>query len=126
MRLNQVTLPSLDVERGVQFYEKLGLKLIVSALPRYVRFVCLDGQSTLSLHIVDEIKPGEGVCIYFECDDVDETVRQLVEKNVQFDHMPTDQPWLWREARLYDPDGNRIILYTAGENRLNPPWRIPE
>ena len=37
---------------------------------------------------------------------------------------PTDQHWLWREAILHDPSGNKIKLYWAGENRLNPPWRV--
>ena len=32
--------------------------------------------------------------------------------------------YLWREARLRDPDGHQIRLYDAGVNRLNPPWRI--
>jgi hypothetical protein len=35
-----------------------------------------------------------------------------------------DRPYLWREAVLRDPSGNRIKLYHAGENRLNPPWRV--
>jgi hypothetical protein len=39
---------------------------------------------------------------------------------------PTDQPYLWREAFLRDPDGNLIVLFSAGENRLNPPWRLPK
>jgi len=34
------------------------------------------------------------------------------------------EPYLWREAVLRDPSGNRIKLYHAGENRLNPPWRV--
>ena len=25
---------------------------------------------------------------------------------------------------LQDPDGNPLCLYHAGENRLNPPWRL--
>lgn len=37
---------------------------------------------------------------------------------------PTDMDYLWREAVLHDPSGNRIKLYWAGENRLNPPWRV--
>jgi hypothetical protein len=32
--------------------------------------------------------------------------------------------YLWREAVLHDPSGNKIKLYWAGENRLNPPWRV--
>ena len=35
-----------------------------------------------------------------------------------------DKSWLWREAILVDPAGNRICLYRAGENRKYPPWRV--
>jgi hypothetical protein len=38
--------------------------------------------------------------------------------------MPNNKSWLWREARLKDPDNNQLILYYAGINRQNPPWRI--
>lgn len=41
-----------------------------------------------------------------------------------FEHAPIDQPWLWREAHLVDPDGNRLCLFHAGKNRLSPPWRL--
>lgn len=30
----------------------------------------------------------------------------------------------WREAILLDPDGHRVFIYHAGENRLDPPWRV--
>ncbi|WP_317041912.1 VOC family protein [Winogradskyella sp. PC-19] len=46
MNLNQVTIPSLDVEKATEFYKTLGLTLIVEALPRYVRFECPNGDST--------------------------------------------------------------------------------
>ena len=42
----------------------------------------------------------------------------------KFDADPQDQPWLWREAYLRDPDDNVMCLYHAGHNRQNPPWRI--
>ena len=29
----------------------------------------------------------------------------------------------WSHVR--DADGNRLCLYFAGENRVNPPWRVP-
>jgi catechol 2,3-dioxygenase-like lactoylglutathione lyase family enzyme len=38
MNLNQITLPVTDVERSIGFYRKLGLQLIVKALPHYPRF----------------------------------------------------------------------------------------
>ena len=124
MNLNQVTIPSIDVASSTKFYEKLGLKLIVQALPHYTRLECPNGTSTFSIHLVEELPKGEGVYVYFECDDLDEQVTSLQTKGIEFTLLPTDQTWLWREARLKDPDGNQLILYYAGDNRKNPPWRI--
>jgi len=124
MNLNQITVPSLDLSKSVPFYQKLGLKLIVLALPHYARFECPDGQATFSIHQTDTLPTGEGIYVYFECDNLDEYVGQLEQKGIVFDQKPTDQNWLWREARLKDLDQNQLILFYAGENRLNPPWRI--
>jgi catechol 2,3-dioxygenase-like lactoylglutathione lyase family enzyme len=124
MNLNQITIPSKDLGVSVPFYRKLGLTLIVDALPRYARFVCPEGDASFSIHQVDDLPKGEGIYIYFELEELDERVGQLVSEGVIFDEMPTDKSWLWREARLKDPDGNQLILYKAGENRLNPPWRL--
>ena len=126
MRLNQVTIPSIDVEEAVEFYKNLGLILIVDSVPRYARFVCPDGDETFSIHRVDGIAPGEKPVIYFECDDLDDTVAKLEQLGVRFEAKPVDQPWLWREAYLRDPDGNQICLFYAGENRLNPPWKVKD
>lgn len=124
MNLNQVTISSIDLSVSVPFYQSLGLKLIVDAMPRYVRFECPEGDSTFSIHLSDK-SPGSGTAIYFECANLDEKVKELLASGLAFDLMPTDQSWLWREARLKDPDGNQIILFKAGSNRKNPPWRIP-
>jgi len=124
MNLNQVTIPSLNVEKATEFYKLLGLKLIVDALPRYVRFECSDGDSTFSIHKVDELPNGKGVSIYFEDDHLDVLVSKLKQKGMIFMNEPEDRTWLWREAHLEDLDGNHIILYYAGKNRKNPPWRI--
>ncbi len=124
MNLNQITVPSLDLTKSIPFYEKLGLQLIVKALPHYARFECPDGNSTFSIHLVEELPKGDGVYVYFECDDLNGQVKNLKEKGIEFDYEPKDQTWLWREARLKDLDGNQLILFFAGENRLNPPWKI--
>ncbi len=124
MNLNQVTVPSKDVVKATSFYEKLGLKLIVKAFPHYTRFECPDGTATFSIHLVEALPKGGGVYVYFECDDLDKQVQELQAQGIVFTQLPTDQTWLWREARLKDPDGNQIILYYAGKNRKNPPWRI--
>lgn len=123
MNLNQVTVPVSDIPKSISFYQTLGLKLIVES-PHYARFVCPDGNATFSLHLAEELPIGNGISVYFECDDLDEKVKQLIEKGISFDQLPKDQTWLWREAYLKDPDGNQLILFFAGENRLNPPWRI--
>jgi len=124
MNLNQVTLPARDLAPAVAFYQRLGLRLIVDALPRYVRFECPDGESTLSVEQAHELGSGAAPVVYLECDDLDATVERLTMEGIAFESLPTDQPWLWREARLRDPAGNRLCLFLAGPNRRNPPWRV--
>jgi len=124
MNLNQITAPSLDLPKSIAFYKTLGLQLIVEALPHYARFVCPDGNTTFSVHLVKKLTKGQGIYVYFECENLDERVSDLQKNGIAIDEMPRDRSWLWREARLKDPDGNQLILYFAGENRLNPPWRL--
>ena len=126
MNLNQITIPSLNLINAIAFYQKLGMKLIVNSLPRYARFQCTDGNATFSIHEVDDLPVGEGIWIYFECENLYEFVNKLIVKGISFDELPNDKPWLWREARIKDPDQNTLILYFAGENRLNPPWKIKD
>jgi len=124
MNLNQVTIPSIDLNKSIAFYEKLGLVLIVKSLPDYARFECPEGVSSFSIHQVDELPSGNGVTIYFECENLDQQVKDLQKKGIKFDSEPVDQSWLWREVRLRDLDNNQLILFYGGENRLNPPWKI--
>ncbi|MEP6925476.1 MAG: VOC family protein [Pyrinomonadaceae bacterium] len=124
MNLNQVTIHSTNVFESMEFYQQLGLKLIVDSAPRYVRFECPDGNATFSIHETTEIPHNNSVTIYFECQNLDAKVAELKERGIKFESEPIDQSWLWREAYLRDPDGNQICLFYAGENRLNPPWRV--
>ena len=124
MNLNQITVPSLDLTKSIPFYQKLGLTLIVKALPHYARFECPNGSATFSIHQVKSLPKGAGIYVYFECDNLDIYVQELVDKGIVFEELPNDKTWLWREARLKDPDKNQLILYFAGKNRKNPPWRV--
>ncbi len=124
MNLNQVTIPSLNLSVAVPFYQKLGLRLIVDALPRYARFELPEGEATFSIHLVEELPQGNGTILYFETTDVASKVKELEALGIEFDLPPTDQSWLWKEARLKDPDGNQLIIFYAGKNRKNPPWRV--
>mgnify|MGYP003384693553 CR=1 FL=1 len=126
MRLNQVTRHCLELERSLKFYRQLGLEMIVYSANHYARLACPDGESTFSLHQSEMTAADPHSVIYFECDELDATVARLQQEGLVFDSPPQDQPWLWREAYLRDPDGHPVCLYFAGDNRLNPPWRISE
>ena len=119
MKLNQVTVGATDYDASVDFYKRLGLIQIVDAPPRYARFETPHGE-TFSIHRVDRVL--STTVIYFEVEDVDGFVGKLEE--IAVTQPPTDGSWLWREARLRDPDGNEICIYHAGESRRFPPWRI--
>jgi catechol 2,3-dioxygenase-like lactoylglutathione lyase family enzyme len=124
MNLNQVTVPTINLEKSVDFYKKLGLRLIVKAAPRYARFECPNGEATFSIHLTEKLPSGVGVVVYFECENLDEKVADLQEIGIEFTELPNDKSWLWREAHLNDLDGNRLILFWGGKSRKFPPWRI--
>jgi nicotinamidase-related amidase/catechol 2,3-dioxygenase-like lactoylglutathione lyase family enzyme len=124
MRLNHLTLEVSDVEASAAFYARLGLTQIVASYPDYARFVASVGDTTLSLHRSGELLPQRTASIHFEVADVDRVVGELEQAGFRFQEHPVDQPYLWREAVLLDPDGHRVFVYHAGENRLDPPWRL--
>ncbi len=122
MKLNQVTLPVHNMTEAVNFYQTLGFELIVDT-PHYARFYCADGDATFSLALDDQAF-NNGATLYFEVAMLDEKVLELKRRGIHFMQNPTNQRYLWREAILLDPSGNKIKLYWAGENRVNPPWRV--
>ncbi|WP_088329040.1 VOC family protein [Lacimicrobium sp. SS2-24] len=122
MNMNQVTLPVSNMQKTTAFYRKMGFLQIVDT-PHYARFECPQGEATFSLAL-EEAQYVNGSVIYFEHEGLDTLVSELKEKGFKFDQDPTDMRYLWREAVLHDPSGNKIKLYWAGDNRLNPPWRV--
>lgn len=122
MNLNQVTLPVNNIKKSSDFYLTLGFTQIVDS-PHYARFECPVGESTFSLMLEDSEFTNTSV-IYFEHEQLDQWVDDLIGKGIKFEQLPTDQAYLWREAICHDPSGNKIKLYWAGNNRLNPPWRV--
>jgi len=107
---------------ATEFYRKMGFLQIVDT-PHYARFECTEGRSTFSLSLQTADVRNSSV-IYFEHEKLDDLVVSLKKRGFKFEQDPTDMSFLWREAVLYDPSGNKIKLYWAGENRLNPPWRV--
>jgi hydroxymethylpyrimidine/phosphomethylpyrimidine kinase len=100
----------------------MGLAQIVDSPGNgYARFEAANGV-TLSIHVGDGV--AGGATAYLESGALDAWVAYLARRGVQFEQMPQDEQWGWREARLSDPAGNRLCLYQAGEYRRYPPWRI--
>ncbi len=122
MNLNQITLPVNDMAAACDFYKTLGFLQIVDT-PHYARFESIEGEATFSLSLSNSAADN-GAIIYFEHEDLDQLVEALIARGIQFEQMPTDMPYLWREAVLRDPAGNTIKLYWAGTNRKHPPWRV--
>lgn len=123
LSMNQVTISVKDIDRSFSFYHKLGLVPIVRN-SHYVRFLAPGNEATFSLHVADKVE--STTMVYFETANVDEKVESLFKLGFDFELLPTDQDWQWREAYLIDPDGNRICIYQAGSIRLTPEWRLEE
>ena len=51
MRLNQVTVRVMDINRAFEFYKALGLIPIVAGTDHYARFLCPVGDSTFSIEL---------------------------------------------------------------------------
>jgi hydroxymethylpyrimidine/phosphomethylpyrimidine kinase len=111
-----------DYAASVDFYKTLGLQQIVDSPGNgYARFEVPNGV-TFSIHQSDDI--ATSTVVYFESKRLDAWVTELSSQGYAFEQMPQDEIWGWREAKLLDPAGNMICLYSAGENRRYPAWRM--
>ena len=120
--LNQVTVGASDYSASVAFYKILGLTQIVDSPDNgYARFEAANG-ATISIH--SETAAAGPTVVYFEHWRLGNYCDQLIKAGLSFDQPPKSESWGWTEARLRDPHGNVICLYSAGENRRFPPWRI--
>ena len=74
MNLNQIIISSLDFEKSIMFYKNLDLKLIVKSFSNCARFKCLEGNSAFSIQQVEQLPTGNGIHIYFECNNLNKYV----------------------------------------------------
>jgi len=125
MRFNHITLRVRDIPRSRAFYLTLGFRFVVDE-SHYCRFLSPVGDSTLSIEQHDEaFRPGDQIGLEFDsAEALDAEVARLQAAGLTFVQPPMDQSWLWRDARLLDPDGHELMLFHAGKNRLDPPWRV--
>ncbi|MGB0507779.1 MAG: VOC family protein [Pikeienuella sp.] len=125
MDLNQVLIEVRDFHESIEFYSKLGMRLIVSERDEYARFELPSGSATFSLYLSAQPNVGNTV-LYFEVDDVDQKFAELRDKGITFENEPSDQSYRWRTAYFSDPSGNKLCLFHAGIERRFPPWRLKE
>jgi catechol 2,3-dioxygenase-like lactoylglutathione lyase family enzyme len=124
MRLSHVTLFVADIPRSRAFYDALGFELIVDA-PHYCRFATR-GDATLSIERREPpIAPAAQIGIEFDsAASLDAEIAKLKAEGVAVAEGPVDRTWLWRDARIIDPDGHELMYFFAGANKLDPPWRV--
>lgn len=89
-------------------------------MPRFTRLTCPVGGSTRSIRHTKEVKEHSTV-IYFEVDNLGQVYKGLCIQRIRLTSKLQDQSWLWREANLLDQDNHQLKLFTAGNNRRNPP-----
>ncbi|MET0181823.1 MAG: VOC family protein, partial [Caulobacterales bacterium] len=114
---------ALDLDLSIAFYETLGFQLIVKT-EHYARLIAPEGGATLSLRLQESIATENAPVLYLESDKLDAEITRLKAAGIVFESELEDKSWLWREAYLRDPAGNKLCLYFAGVNRIHPPWRI--
>lgn len=116
-----------DVPRSRAFYRQLGFELIVDAV-HYCRFLPRigDGDETVSIEQHHgPIAPATQLGLEFSSSaELDSYIATLRARGIDIAEGPVDRPWLWRDARLFDPDRHEWMLLFTGVNRLNPPWRV--
>lgn len=127
MRFSHVTLMVSEVPRSRAFYLQLGFELIVDTA-HYCRFLPTigDGDGTVSIEQHHgPIASGAQLGLEFSSAvDLDAYVATLRARGIDIAEAPIDRPWLWRDARVFDPDRHEWMLFFAGPNKLHPPWRV--
>lgn len=124
MDFNHAMIYSANVPQALVFYrDVLGFEVIETWGDGYARLKSPSGSTSIGLPAIERENrkmdvATEGIRLYFEVMDLDETCKRMEASGVRFDQMPKDMPWGWRHAYLRDPDGHEISLYRAGEKRL--------
>ena len=113
-----------DHARALAFYrDRLGLPELEAHEARGGHVTILDaGRATLEINdepyaaFIDEVEVGRRVPgrvrVAFEVTDSDVATQQLVEAGARLVALPTPTPWNSRNARLRDPDGIQLTLFT--------------
>jgi lactoylglutathione lyase len=105
-----------DLPRALGFYRDLldgevSFQFPPDGEPGYVGLEI--GSAHLGIGQAPDTRVGPGgqrIVLWVYADDCDAAVERLRAAGVQIVEEPADQPWGERIARVYDPDGNEVII----------------
>ena len=108
-----------EYQRTFDFYaEGLGLELIESwdrdAGDQGALFRAASGIIEVLSSPAGAVHGAPGGSVLIEVDDVDGWHARLKEKGLEIKQPPTDRPWGHRDLALEDPNGLRVVLFSAG------------
>jgi catechol 2,3-dioxygenase-like lactoylglutathione lyase family enzyme len=127
MKFNNVRLLVKDYGKCFKFYtEKLGLEAAWNLEGCYASFKVAENIEGLARFVSDLMATAVGnagkyqptdcrekMMVSFEVENVDETYKSLLAKDVAFINQPTDMPdWGMRVVHLRDSEENLIELFT--------------
>lgn len=135
--VHKVVIPVDDQERAKQFWtERLGFALVTDgSYPggRWLEVATPDGAVTMILDLRPPEAPHPSVSdelphsnVFFACEDIQRTYRELSARGVRFHTPPTEMPFGWW-AMFEDPDGTRYALeQRAVASAQSGRWLHPE
>lgn len=114
-----------DMDEALQFYEVLLGQKVEFRAEGYTSFS--DGFSlwqadaACSFIFGDDIPPGfeeaGGMEMYFETDNIEDTLAAVEQAGTEIIHKIKEQPWGQRCARVFDPDG-RVVEFAESMNTV--------
>ncbi|TDH55917.1 VOC family protein [Mycobacterium eburneum] len=120
MNLVSVRMITDDLERTVQFYERITDVAAVRYTPLFAELpmpsftLAIGHTQTTQLFGEDSARPADNrsLIIEFKVDDVDAEYQRLAPLVTDWVQPPTTMPWGNRSLLFRDPDGNLVNFFT--------------
>ncbi|OHU93201.1 VOC family protein [Mycobacterium talmoniae] len=120
MNLVSVRMITDDLERTVQFYERITGVAAVRYTPLFAELpmpsftLAIGHTQTTQLFGEDSARPADNrsLIIEFKVDDVDAEYQRLAPLVADWVQPPTTMPWGNRSILFRDPDGNLVNFFT--------------
>jgi predicted enzyme related to lactoylglutathione lyase len=115
-RVKFVSIPVADQNRALDFYtEKLGFTIITDqpfdGKQRWIELRVPKAETRVVLFTPegDEKRIGTFMNMSYECDDINKSYKELLDRGVEFEGPPEKQSW-GTYAIFKDTEGNKFVL----------------